>query len=904
LIKKSAKKKYSFIFKSLERPEDAKFEFRGFMGERIDMNLKHWLLIAPKENPLMFDMFKQEERDRNTVNTGQPSDLQWFSGEFAGKYLISAIQSFQITHDEDLKNTIEKYVNQLISCQAEDGYLGPFSGINKMHWWDLWGQYHCMLGLYLWYREDIDKNEYALDACIKAADLFCNTYLGTGNRVAYAMENFEEMNEACIHIFTLLYQDPNPKVDYGGRREKYLTMIREIEKDWQLPDCRSGDYVNFFQDGEMFYNCRKPRWESLHNVQAIAELYFKFGNKKYQNAFIQIWSSIAKGNLKSTGMFPILAGDRHNTGGFSSFEYATGNPYDPRPIETCATIAWMALTVDMLRLKGDSLSADELELSTWNAILAAQSIDGKWWTYNTPMGGIPTIGMGDMGYIARPLAGNSPAFEGVRNPSTYINTDKDDLGWQVKRDDPTRGQHLSCCSTNGPRGIGILSEWAVMISKNGIALNYYGPSKFTVHTPSGQEVSLEQETKYPFDVDDQSKITVTMMLNKSESFELKLRIPAWSNKAETEVKINGARPNGEIIPGTYLPLNREWNSGDQIEVKLSMKHRFIGGELPPANSKGEGSAVGRVAIYRGPLLLAYDKRFDENKYDPRELPFIDLDENKQPTVEIKESLPQLLVKFDTLGSGKTITLCDFASAGATADPYATDKPSYVSWLPTIEKMWHFARLDRSVIAKRIRLQPDKTIEGANPFNESTWGFENGTLVFYYKDGRPSTRFASIFIYPPSLKRDEGRIVYSGEFLGTPPGITHVLTEIDWGATNKRWQFERCRRTKDSNGCGEVEEIAKEIRLVSNPEKAIENTGHPNESTWDFDESTLIFIHRNGKTRTTCFTKDKTDNNGKIILEGQFLLDPNITHILNEKDISETPIFWDPAQPYVSFNIES
>ena len=80
--------------------------------------------------------------------------------------------------------------------------------------------------------------------------------------------------------------------------------------------------------------------------------------------------------------------DRRNTGGFSSGEQATGTPYEPTAIETCCTIAWMALTVDALRLTGDSIAADELERSTFNGMLGAQHPSGCWWTYNTPMDGV------------------------------------------------------------------------------------------------------------------------------------------------------------------------------------------------------------------------------------------------------------------------------------------------------------------------------------------------------------------------------------------------------------------------------------------------------------------------------------------------------------------------------------
>lgn len=57
-------------------------------------------------------------------------------------------------------------------------------------------------------------------------------------------------------------------------------------------------------------------------MQAIVKLYYSTGEPYYREAFEQIWRSIA-------------AHDRRVTGGFSSFEAVSGNPYDPRYIETC-----------------------------------------------------------------------------------------------------------------------------------------------------------------------------------------------------------------------------------------------------------------------------------------------------------------------------------------------------------------------------------------------------------------------------------------------------------------------------------------------------------------------------------------------------------------------------------------
>ena len=121
---------------------------------------------------------------------------------------------------------------------------------------------------------------------------------------------------------------------------------------------------------------------SLHPIQALAELYFITGQDRYREAFEHIWWSIVEW-------------DRHNNGGFSSGEQAQGDPYHPGAIETCCTVAWMALSVDMLRLTGDSLVADELELSLLNSGLGMMNPTGRWVSYNTPMDGIRTASPND-----------------------------------------------------------------------------------------------------------------------------------------------------------------------------------------------------------------------------------------------------------------------------------------------------------------------------------------------------------------------------------------------------------------------------------------------------------------------------------------------------------------------------
>ena len=73
-----------------------------------------------------------------------------------------------------------------------------------------------------------------------------------------------------------------------------------------------------------------------------------------------------------------VEGDRHNTGGITSGEGFTGSPYNPGAIETCCTVAWTAFSIDVLRMTGNSLVADEIELAhstaLWVQFLTAEGM--------------------------------------------------------------------------------------------------------------------------------------------------------------------------------------------------------------------------------------------------------------------------------------------------------------------------------------------------------------------------------------------------------------------------------------------------------------------------------------------------------------------------------------------------
>ncbi|MCG3198419.1 MAG: hypothetical protein GHCLOJNM_02919 [bacterium] len=587
---------------ALEPPKGIRYSLDGMVGERVQANLENWLLRAPLANPGMLEMFRV--RDRKPV----PQLVPW-AGEFVGKYLISAIQARRMVEDPRLEAILREVIGDLIGSQDEDGYLGPFPKDQRLLGnWDLWGHYHAITALLLWHEDTGD--EAAKLAAIRAGDLVCATYLDTDRRPLQA--GSDEMNLSILTAMGRLHRHTGD--------DRYLRMMKVVEEDWE----KAGDYFRQGLAGIDFYRIPRPRWESLHDLQGLVELYRITGNEDYKTAFVNLWRSIAKF-------------DRHNTGGFSTGEQAIGNPYTPGAIETCCTTAWAALSTDMLQLSGESVAADELELSLFNSILGSQHPSGRWWTYNTPM-------------------------DGKREASAHT------IVFQSRAGTP----ELNCCSVNAPRGLGVISEWGILKDSDGaLVVNYYGPMRAALDLSPDLHVEIEQVTDYP--VDGRIVVVVHPSRPGAAGFPIRLRIPKWSRK--TTITSEGFTVDEKIIEAArsgagngkgYVTLAREWKDGDRIEIHLDLSLR---------SWVGDGAAAGKVSIYRGPILLAFDQR--DNPYDCPDLPalnYSDIAALKGVSPEPSDKFPPMALVEGKGTDDRTVRLRDFATAGAAGT-------EYLSWLP-------------------------------------------------------------------------------------------------------------------------------------------------------------------------------------------------------------------------------
>lgn len=596
--------------------ESGRYTFSDVVGERIVNNIDSWLLPAPAANPGMLEMFRVRDR------LPKPALVPW-AGEFVGKYLISAIQALRMSDDPRLEAFVARVIADVISAQTEDGYLGPFVKEERLLGnWDLWGHYHVMLALMMWHERTGDQA--ALDCAVRAANLICNTYLDGPRRPKDAGST--EMNLSVIHAFGRLYRHTGDP--------RYLRMMHVVVEDWEAPE--AGDYYRQGLAGVAFYKTPKPRWESLHSIQGLVELYRITGDASYKTAFENLWRGIHDYDL-------------HNSGAFSTNEQAVGSPFRTGAVETCCTVAWMYMTVDMLALTGDAAVADCLERGFWNVALGWQHPSGRWSTYNTPS-------------------------NGVREASAHT------IVFQSRNGTP----ELNCCSVNAPRALGMLSEWAVMREgDSGLVVNFYGPMSATVPLTEGRFVRLSQKTAYPRD----GRVRLTVGLEAPHAFKLSMRIPAWSKN--TTVRVNGTEVEG-IAAGTYLPVERTWQDGDSVELEFDMGLRTWVGDEERAET---------VSLYYGPLLLAFDQK--RNNADTVAIPALDIAHLEfAPVPPQEEPFPPLVAFEFAAADGGKLVLSDFATAGA----YGTH---YASWLPAVNLPPPAFRLTVPEDAAQLPLGPNR-----------------------------------------------------------------------------------------------------------------------------------------------------------------------------------------------------
>ena len=568
-----------------------KVDQNSFWGQRIKAAREVTI-------PLAFSKCESEGRYSNFVKAANPSD-EYDVSKFMGfsfddtdvyKTIEGASYVLQTFPDKKLEAYIDSVLDIVAAAQEPDGYLYTARTINpkKPHGWS---------GTKRWEKvEDLSHEFYNLGHMVDAA---CAHYQATGStkflniarRYADCVvrEVGDKPGQACVvpghqiaemalaRLYVLLNSDEYIK------KSKKTTLPSEGQGGGFLTPDKYLEQAKFFLDYRgktsfktQYSQSHRPvvrQNEAVgHAVRAgymysgMADVAALTGDSAYIKAIDNIWNNIVQKKYYITGG---VGATNHGEAFGGNYELPNLTAYN----ETCAAIAMVYLNQRMFLMRGDAKYIDCLERTLYNGVISGMAIDGGTFFYPNPL---ESRG----GYERKAWFG------------------------------------CACCPSNLCRFIPSLPGYVYAVKDNDLFVNLYTANTSTVNI-GGKSVTLEEQTKYPWDGDISIKIAKT----KAKQFRMMVRIPGWvrgdvvpsdlyayadGKQLGYKVSVNGEEVNGELENG-YLAIDRKWKKGDEVRIHFDMSPRLV-----KANRKVVADR-GRLAVERGPLV--YCAEWPDNKFN-------------------------------------------------------------------------------------------------------------------------------------------------------------------------------------------------------------------------------------------------------------------------------------------------
>jgi uncharacterized protein len=419
-----------------------------------------------------------------------------------------------------------------------------------------------------WYGPAKNKDRWPLAVANK---VLMQYYEATGDKRAMVV---------LTKYFRYLHDSPPdwPDDEWRGERamENAVTgywLYRQTREPWILETMESiqknsNDWTSYYE---------KFPWDSAAVAEKRIPLNWRSGGTAHvvNNAmaikFPGLWYQQSKDERYKKAVFEGLAKyDRNHGqagGRFSGDEHLSGNSPD-RGTELCSVVELMFSLQELYEIFGDNKLADRLESLTFNSLPGTTTPD--MWAHQ------------------------------------YDQQSNQVLVSAAKRDWSNNGDNsniyglkpnFACCLANMHQGWPkfVESMW-MATNDNGLVAVAYGPSIVKARVGNGKEVTVLEETEYPF----RGRITLTVRTEKAVKFPVYLRIPGWG-----QAKVTCAGKSLSCMAGSTVKLLEKWKDGDQVVIELPLDIRY------------ENRYNNSIALMRGPLYfsLRIDKEYKAVKID-------------------------------------------------------------------------------------------------------------------------------------------------------------------------------------------------------------------------------------------------------------------------------------------------
>jgi hypothetical protein len=306
--------------------------------------------------------------------------------------------------------------------------------------------------------------------------------------------------------------------------KRLLDLARKLHQqghDWEA------QFANFSWKDKVTGADAKLATHGVNNAMAMkaAAVWWSItGDKGDRDALYRMFETLDRYHGQPEGIF---ASDEHLAG------------RDPsQGTELCTVVeAMFSLEVD-LSILGDAAFGDRLEKIAYNALPATMTAD--LWAHQYDQ---------QANQISCTLANRRWTTNG---PESNI------FGLEP---------NFGCCTANMHQGWPKLAANLWMATPDqGLAAVVYGPSEVRTTVAGGVPITVDERTEYPF----RDTVSLVVRPERPARFPLVLRIPVWASGAA--VAVNG-QPQPGVKPDAFYRLEREWKSGDTVELRFPMAIR-------------------------------------------------------------------------------------------------------------------------------------------------------------------------------------------------------------------------------------------------------------------------------------------------------------------------------------------
>ena len=562
------------------KPEHAEYPINGVSFSDVQVNDIFWLPKIETNRkatiPASFQKCEETGRLENFLIAGGKmegtvrGDMPFDDTDV---YKIIEGASYSMTTIPDPK--LDAYVDSLIDIigigQAEDGYLTTWKIIDPTHspaeWcppgerWEglawsheLYNAGHMYEAAAAHYHATGKTN--FLDIATKNADLLVSVFGADKNP---QVPGHQIVETGLIKLYQI-----TDKKEYLDLAKHFLDFRGDSTKR-ELWGPYNQDHIPVVEQDEAVGHAVRAAY-MYAGMTDIAALY---KDAAYENAVDQLWDNVVNKKIYITGGI----GSKHEGEAFGeNYELPNLTAYN----ETCAAIANVYWNYRMFLLHGDSKYIDVLERSLYNGVISGVALDGTNFFYPNPLSCDMHYHFNSGGSLTR-----EPWFD------------------------------CSCCPSNMCRFMPSVPGYIYAQKDNDIYVNLFVQSSTSVKM-ADSEVKIDQETKYPWD----GKVKISVSPETVSQFAVRVRIPGWAQNqplpgdlysyanaptAKPVILVNGESVSYETEQG-YAVLDREWKSGDEVELSLPMQVRTVKASELVEDDKG------KVAIERGPIVYCVEEK--------------------------------------------------------------------------------------------------------------------------------------------------------------------------------------------------------------------------------------------------------------------------------------------------------